>query len=273
MMIFTAAIIALNNSDISPGLVGFSLLNASSFGAMILYFIRKQNSLEIELTSFQRVTRYATLHPETPPENPPILKDKPPETWPGEGGFVVKDLTVKYATDERKVLHNVTFSINPKERIGICGRTGSGKSTLGLTLLRFTMKVRGSIMIGGIDIEEVDHETLRERVSIIPQDAVLFRGTIRSNLDPFGRLDDAELNMVLRQSGLDEEMEMPESSAPESSEITTVEEGDSGAATPRRKITLDTPVKQNGDNFSQGITYNDWTNYRRTTNPLLLLEL
>jgi ABC-type multidrug transport system fused ATPase/permease subunit len=111
-------------------------------------------------------------------------------------------------------------------------------------------------MINDIDIDDINLEDLRDRVSIIPQDAVLFSGTIRSNLDPFGRLDDAELNMALRQSGLlDEETERPsssESSTAESSEATTVVEGGSGAATPRRKITLDSPVTSNGDNFSQG---------------------
>ena len=97
---------------------------------------------------------------------------------------------------------------------------------------------------------------MRERISIIPQDAVLFSGTIRSNLDPFGRLDDSELNMALRQSGLlDEESEVSSSSMAsfaESSDTTQTEE-ESGTKTPNRKITLDSAVTSNGDNFSQGI--------------------
>lgn len=252
LMAFTAAILALKNRDISPGLVGFSLVNASGFGETILYLVRTLNELEIELNSFQRVMQYATL----PSEPLPTSNGKPPAAWPTDGDVVVKNLSVKYALDGPKVLRDVTFSINSKERVGICGRTGSGKSTLCLTLLRFTNKVGGAIMINGIDIDDINLEDLRDRVSIIPQDAVLFSGTIRSNLDPFGRLDDAELNMALRQSGLlDEETDRPpssESSVAESSEATTVVEGGSGAASPRRKITLDSPVTSNGDNFSQG---------------------
>jgi ABC-type multidrug transport system fused ATPase/permease subunit len=269
-MAFTAGILALKNRDISPGLVGFSLVNASGFGDTILYLVRTLNELEIELNSFERVVQYATLKSEPlPTEN-----GKPPASWPTDGDVVVKNLSVKYALDGPKVLSDVSFSIKPKERVGICGRTGSGKSTLCLTLLRFTNKVGGSIIINGIDIDNVNLEDLRDRVSIIPQDAVLFSGTIRSNLDPFGRLDDADLNMALRQSGLlDEESRPPSpgtvgsstigSSTANSESLTessgtaseaTVVEGGSGATTPKKRVTLDSPVTSNGDNFSQGMS-------------------
>ena len=257
-MAFTAAILALRNRDISPGLVGFSLVNASGFGETILYLVRTLNELEIELNSFQRVMQYATLASEPPSTE----HGKPPAAWPTDGDVEVKDLSVKYALDGPNVLSNVSFSIKSKERVGICGRTGSGKSTLCLTLLRFTNKVNGSIMINGIDIDTINLDDLRDRVSIIPQDAVLFSGTIRSNLDPFGRLDDSELNLALRQSGLLDEdtsrpasvLEVPSTSAAEGSETATLIEGnESGTATPRRKITLDSPVTSNGDNFSQGM--------------------
>jgi len=254
---FTAAILALRNRDISPGLVGFSLANATGFGETILYLVRTLNELEIELNSFERVMQYANL----PSEPPPTEQGKPPAAWPTDGDVVVKDLSVKYALDGPKVLSNISFSIKSKERIGICGRTGSGKSTLCLTLLRFTNKVGGSIIINGIDIDNINLEDLRDRVSIIPQDAILFSGTIRSNLDPFGRLDDAELNLALRQSGLlDEEDEVTSSnraSLADGSEGTATEESTaeerSGSSSPRaRRITLDSPVTSNGDNFSQG---------------------
>src|SRR5579859_6702570 len=233
LMAFTAGILALKNRDISPGLVGFSLVNASGFGETILYLVRTLNELEIELNSFQRVMQYATL----PAEPPATENGKPPAAWPTDGDVTIKNLSVKYALDGPKVLSDVSFSIKPKERVGICGRTGSGKSTLCLTLLRFTTKVTGTIFINGIDIDNINLEDLRDRVSIIPQDAILFSGTIRTNLDPFGRLDDAELNMALRQSGLlDEETELPSperASVTESSDATIVEVG-SGSATPKR---------------------------------------
>ena len=257
LMAFTAAILALRNRDISPGLVGFSLANATGFGETILYLVRTLNELEIELNSFERVMQYANL----PSEPHPTEQGKPPAAWPTDGDVVVKDLSVKYALDGPKVLSNISFSIKSKERIGICGRTGSGKSTLCLTLLRFTNKVGGSIIINGIDIDNINLEDLRDRVSIIPQDAILFSGTIRSNLDPFGRLGDAELNLALRQSGLlDEENEVAFSnraSLANGSEGTAAEEPTaeerSGSSSPKaRRITLDSAVTSNGDNFSQG---------------------
>lgn len=250
---FTAAILALRYREISPGLVGFSLVCASGFGETILYLIRTLNELELELNSFERVMQYANLVPEPLPTE----RGKPPAAWPTDGDVEVKDLSVKYALDGPAVLKNVTFSIQSKERVGICGRTGSGKSTLCLSILRFTNKVEGSVRINGIDIDDINLEDLRDRVSIIPQDAVLFSGTIRSNLDPFGRLDDAELNLALRQSGLlDEEgISVPNGdSVAESSEATGTE-GGLEAVVPKRKITLDSPVTSNGDNFSQGMLH------------------
>jgi ABC-type multidrug transport system fused ATPase/permease subunit len=256
-MAFTAAILALHHRDISPGLVGFSLVNASGFGETILYLVRTLNELEIELNSYQRVMQYVTLRSEPPATE----TGKPPAAWPTDGDVVVKNLSVKYSVDGPSVLRNVSFAIKSKERIGICGRTGSGKSTLCLTLLRFTTKVGGSITINGLDIDDVNLEDLRDRVSIIPQDAILFSGTIRSNLDPFGRLDDAELNLALRQSGLLDEEEVPSSRASlnegtsgGSAAGETAVEGGSGTVSPKRKrITLDSPVTSNGDNFSQGM--------------------
>jgi ABC-type multidrug transport system fused ATPase/permease subunit len=256
LIAFITAILALRSCDISPGLVGFSLVNATGFGETILYLVRTLNELEIELNSFERVMEYANL----PPEPPPTEQGKPPAAWPTDGDVFVKDLSVKYALDGPKVLSNVSFSIKSKERIGICGRTGSGKSTLCLTLLRFTTKVGGSIVINGIDIDNVNLEDLRDRVSFIPQDAILLSGTIRSNLDPFGRLDDAELNIALRKSGLlDEESNVPSSSraslvdGPERTAAGDQPATSSSSSNPtRRRITLDSPVTSNGDNFSQG---------------------
>lgn len=271
LMAFTAAILALKNRDISPGLVGFSLVNASGFGETILYLVRTLNELEIELNSFERIMQYATL----PSEPLPTENGKPPAAWPTDGDVTVKNLSVKYALDGPKVLSNVTFSIKQKERVGICGRTGSGKSTLCLTLLRFTNKVSGSIVINGIDIDDINLEDLRDKVSIIPQDAVLFSGTIRSNLDPFERLDDAELNMALRQSGLLDDNEDSGTVTPtgttagQSSDSATVVEESSGSASPKRKITLDSPVTSNGDNFSQGMRIISLAKFRTTTNSCI----
>jgi ABC-type multidrug transport system fused ATPase/permease subunit len=138
--------------------------------------------------------------------------------------------------------------------------------------LRFTNKVTGSIEIDEIDIDDINLEDLRDRVSIIPQDAVLFSGSIRSNLDLFQKFDDTELNMALLQNGLwDEERHAP---VPgdwvnlDTSQMTNVV-GRSGATTPMKYITLDSPVTSNGDNFSQGILLKDEFSSRVTPDPCI----
>lgn len=246
---FIAAIIALKNRDISPGLVGFSLMNANNLGETILNFVRNLNELEIELNRFERVMQYATL----PSESVATETGKPPAAWPTDGDVEIKDLSVKYALDGPNVLSNVSFRIKAKERVGICGRTGSGKSTLCLSLLRFPNKINGSITINGIDIDDINLEDLRDRVTIIPQDTQMFSGTIRSNLDPFGRIDDAELNMALRKSGLlVEEKDAPSSLASVGEPSNGIDAEEPGTKIMKRQFSLDSAVTNNGENFSQG---------------------
>jgi ABC-type multidrug transport system fused ATPase/permease subunit len=244
-MTFVGGLLALYNRDLSPGLVGFSLVNATGFGDTILSLVRALNELEIGLNGYQRVMQYVTL-----PSEPAATKDgKPPPNWPTGGNVVVNNLSVKYNADGPMILSNISLSLKPKERVGICGRTGAGKTTFCLSLLRFTEKVSGSILIDGSDIDKINLEDLRDRVTIIPQDPVLFSGTVRSNLDPFGRLDDAALNYALRHSGLlDSETEYQIASSGYIRDGTVDTKG-----VVSLKITLDTPVTSNGDNFSQGI--------------------
>lgn len=138
-------------------------------------------------------------------------------------------------------MHKVNFDIKPGERVGVVGRTGAGKSSLALSLLRFTLKSSGNITINGVDIDKVNLETLRQRVTIIPQDPILFSGTIRSNLDPFGAIDDSDLLRALEGSGLNN-----------SEGVATPPEAESNDVARTRRITLDTTVTAGGDNLSQG---------------------
>jgi ABC-type multidrug transport system fused ATPase/permease subunit len=97
----------------------------------------------------------------------------------------VRDLVVGYAPDLPPVLNHLTFDVAPGEKVGVVGRTGAGKSTLGLTLLRYVEPLSGTITIDGLDVCDMGLEDLRRRLTIIPQDPLLFKGTVRSNLDPF----------------------------------------------------------------------------------------
>jgi ABC-type multidrug transport system fused ATPase/permease subunit len=96
-------------------------------------------------------------------------------------------------------LHGISFTVNPNERVGIVGRTGSGKSTIALSLFRFIEAFKGTIFIDGLDIAKVGTTDLRSNMSIIPQDPVLFSGTLRTNLDPFGTYSDEEISLVLKR--------------------------------------------------------------------------
>ena len=163
----------------------------------------------------------------------------------------IRDLSVRYSDDGPDVLHKVSLNIKPRERVGVVGKTGAGKSSLALSLLRFTTRSEGNITIDGRDIEHVNLDALRQRITIIPQDPVLFSGTIRSNLDPLGEIDDSDLQVALDGSGL--------TSTHEGIDSGVGSEGSSGTATPAlsgddlgSKITLDTHVTAGGENLSQG---------------------
>ena len=233
-----AGVIAVTSKGYLAGLIGFSMTNALAFSGSVLYGVRYLNALEMELNSFERVEEWVQL----PPEDTPTDNKQPPAAWPTQGDVQIRELSVKYSKDTPEVLNKISFDVKPGERVGIVGRTGAGKSSLALSILGFTEISHGSITINGLDITNVNSEALRRRVTIIPQDPVLFSGTIRTNLDPFGEIDDTELQAALEGCGL---AGVAENGASANS---------SGTSTPTgtKRVTLDTPVTSGGDNLSQG---------------------
>ncbi|KAF9976599.1 hypothetical protein BGZ75_000214, partial [Mortierella antarctica] len=173
-----------------------------------------------------RLQEYVDL----PPEAPEKLDDhdhQPPQDWPAEGRVEFVDYETRYRPGLELVLRGVNCSIRPHEKIGICGRTGAGKSSLTLSLFRIIESVRGQIFVDGIDISTLGLYDVRSRFSIIPQDPVLFAGTIRFNLDPLGTKSDMELWQALEDSYLKEY-------------VSSLEGG------------LQAAVLEQGDNFSVG---------------------
>lgn len=131
---------------------------------------------------------------------------EPPQDWPSKGTLETKNVKLRYRPKLDLVLKGLDFKADAGLKIGVCGRTGAGKSTLGLTFLRILEIETGTITIDGIDISKVALQTLRERVTTIPQDPTLFKGTLRYNLDPYEKHTDEELDDLLNRTGLKEIM-------------------------------------------------------------------
>lgn len=219
----------------SAGLVGFSLTNAISLSQTILTLVRTMNELEVELNSYQRMREYADIEPEEQSnETTHAEAVSIPASWPISGRVEFQSITARYQDDGSDVLRNVSFIARPGERIGIVGRTGSGKSTLGLSLLRFVNVTTGQINIDGLDINNIPLNRLRKAVTLIPQEPVLFSGDVRSNLDPFGEVSDTELLSALSACSF------------------IHVSGSDDTETHQQQLRLDAPVVTNGENFSQG---------------------
>ena len=149
------------------------------------------------MVSTERVIDYSRLENEAALETL-LPQHKPPKTWPAVGEISFYNVAFQYWDNLPLVLKNLTFSVRPSEKVGIVGRTGAGKSSLISVLFRMA-EPTGSIAIDGIDTKSIGLHDLRKQISIIPQDPVLFSGTVRYNVDPFEEYSDAELWEVLEQ--------------------------------------------------------------------------
>ena len=130
-----------------------------------------------------------------------IEAKQPPAYWPTSGSIRVENLSARYSFDGTDVLHDLSFEVKSGKHIGIVGRTGSGKSSLTLALLRCIV-TKGSVLFDGINTADINLEALRSSIKIIPQHPQLLTGTLRQNLDPFDQLDDETLHEALRSAGL-----------------------------------------------------------------------
>ncbi|KAF9327392.1 hypothetical protein BG006_009279 [Podila minutissima] len=194
------SVVALSrNQEVDPGLVGLSLTYALSITQTLNWMVRQYTEIESNIVSVERLQEYVELEPEAPE----VIKDhRPPLEWPAEGRVDFVDYETRYRPGLDLVLRGVSCSIRAHEKIGICGRTGAGKSSLTLALFRIIESVKGQIFVDGIDISTLGLYDVRSRFSIIPQDPVLFAGTIRFNLDPLGTRSDLELWQALEDSYL-----------------------------------------------------------------------
>lgn len=241
LLILIVAIFAVvDRFTVSPASIGLVLSYALQVANVFSWMVRQNAEVENNMNSVERLTHYGTsLEVEAPAYVP---EKKPVESWPEKGAISIKNLELRYRKDLPLVLKGIDLEVNGGEKIGVVGRTGSGKSSTMLAIYRLVELSGGTISIDGVDIGRIGLHDLRSKLAIIPQDPILFSGTIRSNLDPFHEHTDQELWDSLRRSWLVDW----DSSAPKDGDDAGVQTG-SG-----RKFTLDTPVDDEGLNFSQG---------------------
>jgi ATP-binding cassette subfamily C (CFTR/MRP) protein 1 len=205
-------------------IAALALLYAQQFTGMLQYTVRVLVDTETSMTAAERLLHFSTIPQEAEHRR---AETAPPTDWPQEGVIRFRNVRLRYRPELPRVLRGVSFDVPARHKVGICGRTGAGKSSLSVALFRIVELDSGSIEIDGVNIAELGLGDLRERMAIIPQDPVLFSGTVRYNLDPFNRVSDAELWQALARVHLDQ----------------TVREMPAG---------LDTAVAEYGENLSQG---------------------
>ncbi|XP_067014167.2 probable multidrug resistance-associated protein lethal(2)03659 [Anabrus simplex] len=186
----------INSSNVFGGDVGLAISQALTLTGMFQWGMRQSAEMENQMTSVERVLEYNQVEQEPPLESEP--GKKPPPDWPQRGEIVFNQLYLRYSKTEPPVLKNLNFVIKPMEKIGIVGRTGAGKSSLISALFRLA-ELEGKILIDGVDTKTIGLHDLRGKLSIIPQEPVLFSGTMRKNLDPFDEYSDAVLWRALEE--------------------------------------------------------------------------
>ncbi|XP_052827296.1 ATP-binding cassette sub-family C member 4 isoform X1 [Octopus bimaculoides] len=175
---------------LDAGTVGLSVSYSFVLTGMFQWFIRQTVDVENNIVAVERVIEYSKLPTEASLDSEP--SQKPPDDWPQRGAISARNLSLKYSENADFVLKHLDFMIASQEKIGIVGRTGAGKSSLINVLFRL-VEPEGEITIDDIHICNIGLRDLRCKLSIIPQDPVLFKGTLKQNLDPFNEYDDHDL--------------------------------------------------------------------------------
>ncbi|NXD99825.1 MRP1 protein, partial [Chaetorhynchus papuensis] len=193
MVFFAALFVALSGNTVSSSTVGLSISYALNVIQILNVWVRRACEIETNAVSIERICEYATVDK----EEPWILSKRPPVGWPDRGIIEFVNYKAQYRKDLGLALNGISFQTQSKEKVGIVGRTGAGKSTLTNCLFRVLEGCEGKIIIDGIDISTIGLHDLRGNLNIIPQDPILFSGTLQSNLDPLGKHSDLELWEVL----------------------------------------------------------------------------
>lgn len=209
---------------IDPGISGLAVTYGLNLNMLQAWVVWSMCNLENKIISVERILQYMSI-PAEPPLS--VQDDKLTQDWPSEGEIMLNNVHVRYAPHLPFVLKGLTVTFPGGMKTGIVGRTGSGKSTLIQALFRIVDPTVGQILVDSIDICTIGLHDLRSRLSIIPQEPTMFEGTVRTNLDPIGEYTDSQIWEALDRCQLGDEVR-------------------------RKELRLDSPVIENGENWSVG---------------------
>lgn len=252
LVFVTGVLVVTSRFNVSPSISGLVLSYILAIAQMLQFTVRQLAEVENNMNATERVHYYGTELE----EEAPLHLAQVASSWPEKGRIVFDNAQMRYRDGLPLVLKGLTMDVQGGERIGIVGRTGAGKSSIMSALFRLTELSGGSIHIDDIDIATVGLHDLRSRLAIIPQDPALFKGTIRSNLDPFNEHTDLELWSALRKADLiSEEALAPTADGAQGtpgSGTNTPATGSDSRPHPANRLTLESPVDEEGLNFSLG---------------------
>ncbi|GLJ26358.1 hypothetical protein SUGI_0507790 [Cryptomeria japonica] len=218
------AMVVLPAGTFNPGFVGMALSYGLSMNMSLVFSIQNQCTLANYIVSVERIKQYMCI----PREAPALIESsRPPKDWPSHGKVELQDLKIRYRSNSPLVLRGITCTFEGGQKIGIVGRTGSGKTTLISAIFRLVEPAGGRILIDDLDITSIGLHDLRSHLGIIPQEPTLFRGTVRFNLDPLSEHSDSAIWEVLDKCQL-------------------------GDVIREKESCLDAPVEDDGGNWSVG---------------------
>jgi len=200
LLVLACCLLALLDDSMEASVAG--LIVSNSFQILLFFSIMSRflGDVHDNMKSVEQARRMCKLEEEIEPK----FEVNVDEHWPSRGEITFRDVVMPYLPGKPPILKGITFKIQPGQKIGVVGRTGAGKSSLIVALYRMAGITNGKVKVDGIDCSKIKLNTLRSRMAIIPQEPVMFGGTLRSNLDPFNEKSDEELMDVLHKCLLDD---------------------------------------------------------------------
>eukprot|EP01125_Pyxidicula_operculata_P021880 TRINITY_DN8721_c0_g1_i1.p1 TRINITY_DN8721_c0_g1~~TRINITY_DN8721_c0_g1_i1.p1 ORF type:complete len:1258 (+),score=294.88 TRINITY_DN8721_c0_g1_i1:29-3775(+) len=223
LLVYATVLFVVGDKSIPSSAAGLAISNSIQMLVFFSLLVRDFNDIQSEISAISRINNYIK---KTETEKQKEVENLP-ESWPSKGRITYKNVVMNYFPHHPPTLKGISFTIKPGEKIGVCGRTGSGKSSLIMALFRLVEISEGKIMIDKRNVSKLNLQEFRSRLAIIPQEPVMFKGTVRSNIDPFNQYPDSELWHALELSGLKRVIQGLDNK-------------------------LDEPVRENGNNFSLG---------------------